>query len=131
MKTTKFAANIPIYLQVKDLLIQQIVTGVYPPGQKIPSVRELAEKLTTNPRTIQNALKELISAEVLKTRRGQGNFVTTDQALIERLKKQEIQAATEKFLNKLKPYLSLEEIIATLVEVDRQRGGQETWKKQD
>lgn len=131
MKTTKFAANIPIYLQVKDLLIQQIITGVYPPGQKIPSVRELAEELTTNPRTIQNALKELIMSGILETHRGQGNFVTTDQSLVEHLKKQEIQAATEKFLDKLKPYLSLKEIIETLVEVDRQREGQETWKKQD
>lgn len=127
----KFAANIPIYLQVKNLLIQRIIVGTYPLGKKIPSVRELADELTTNPRTIQNALKELITAKIIETRRGQGNFVTTEQARIEDLKQQEIRATTEKYLLRLRPYLSLAEIIRILTEVDQQQGGPRKWKTMD
>lgn len=111
VKITKFKANLPIYLQVSDLLAERIIRGNYPPNAKVPSVRELAEELTTNPRTIQNALKELIDAGVLITHRGQGNFVTDDRAKIIQLKQQRIQKKTADYLDSLQPFLTWEEIL--------------------
>ena len=49
----------PIYEQVKDGLRRLVVSGALPPGEKLPSVRELATALTINPNTIQRAYREL------------------------------------------------------------------------
>ncbi|MFT8726540.1 MAG: GntR family transcriptional regulator [Liquorilactobacillus ghanensis] len=114
MEITKFKANLPIYLQVSDLLAERIIRGSYPVNSKVPSVRELAEELTTNPRTIQNALKELIDAQILITRRGQGNFVTSDRSKIIELKQQRVKQKTAEYLDSLQPFLSWNEIITAV-----------------
>lgn len=123
VKITKFKANLPIYLQVSDLLAERIIRGNYPPNAKVPSVRELAEELTTNPRTIQNALKELIDAGVLITHRGQGNFVTDDRAKIIQLKQQRIQKKTADYLDSLQPFLTWDEIMTAVEDEIRKRKG--------
>lgn len=51
----KFQADQPIYTQLVARLQQQIVSGVYPPGSKLPSVRELAADAGVNPNTVQRA----------------------------------------------------------------------------
>ena len=55
----KFQADQPIYTQLVARLQQQIVSGVYPPGSKLPSVRELAADAGANPKTVQRAFAEL------------------------------------------------------------------------
>lgn len=59
-----FDSNMPIYLQIMDEIKRWIVTDVYQPSQKIPSVRELAVEFGVNPNTVQRALSEL-SAVIL------------------------------------------------------------------
>ena len=54
-----FDSNMPIYLQIMDEIKRWIVTDVYQPSQKIPSVRELAVEFGVNPNTVQRALSEL------------------------------------------------------------------------
>ena len=49
----------PIYTQIIDGFKEQITTGVLMPGDKLPSVREMAGALTINPNTIQRAYREL------------------------------------------------------------------------
>ena len=49
----------PIYLQIEDLIKTNIIAGVYQPGQKLPSVRDLAAEASVNPNTMQKALTEL------------------------------------------------------------------------
>ena len=65
----------PIWLQIKDQIAVGIVTGKYPPGSKLPSVRELAQQLTINPNTIQRAYRELEAAGWIATVAGKGCFV--------------------------------------------------------
>ena len=55
----KFQADQPIYTQLVARLQQQIVSGVYPPGSKLPSVRELAADAGVIPNTVQRAFAEL------------------------------------------------------------------------
>ena len=54
-----FDSKMPIYLQIMDEIKRWIVTDVYQPSQKIPSVRELAVEFGVNPNTVQRALSEL------------------------------------------------------------------------
>ena len=49
----------PIYLQLMERIQQDIVSGVYKAGDKLPSVRELAIDAAVNPNTMQKALSEL------------------------------------------------------------------------
>ena len=54
-----FRNDQPIYSQLTQRLTEAIVSGIYAPGEKLPSVRELAVEAGVNPNTVQRALSEL------------------------------------------------------------------------
>ncbi len=68
----------PIYEQVRDALRQLILSGAIAPGEKLPSVRELAASLAINPNTIQRSYRELESLGLINTVPGKGAFAATD-----------------------------------------------------
>ena len=70
-----FRSSRPIYLQIADSLRQQISAGVLRPGERLPSVRELAAELSINPNTIQRSYRELEGAGWTVSIPGKGNFV--------------------------------------------------------
>ena len=78
-----FNSNMPIYVQIMDVLKQQIVSEEMKPGEKIPSVRELAQEAGVNPNTMQRALTELEREAFLYTVRTSGRFVTMEKNRIE------------------------------------------------
>ena len=55
----KLDSDRPIYAQILEIIQMQIISGKYQPGDKIPSVRELAADAGVNPNTMQKALSEL------------------------------------------------------------------------
>ena len=65
----------PIYTQIVDNFRTQIATGILQPGEKLPSVRELAAELSINPNTIQRAYRELEAKGIIQTLPGKGCFV--------------------------------------------------------
>ena len=65
----------PIYTQIVDNFRSQIVAGILLPGEKLPSVRELAGELTINPNTIQRAYRELETDGWIASVAGKGSFV--------------------------------------------------------
>ena len=65
----------PIYSQIVFGIQEQIRTGILRPGERLPSVRELAYDLTINPNTIQRAYRELESSGWIATVPGKGCFV--------------------------------------------------------
>ena len=65
----------PIYSQIIDGFREQIKAGVLQPGDKLPSVRELATQLTINPNTIQRAYRELEAQGWVASVQGKGCFV--------------------------------------------------------
>jgi Predicted transcriptional regulators len=65
----------PIYEQVKDQLRRLIISGAVKPEEKLPSVRDLAQKLAINPNTIQRAYRELESEGYIYSVPGKGSFV--------------------------------------------------------
>ena len=65
----------PIYTQIVDNFRSQIAAGILQPGDKLPSVRELAQQLSINPNTIQRAYRELEVGGVIQTIPGKGCFV--------------------------------------------------------
>ena len=65
----------PIYTQIVENFRAQITSGILQPGDKLPSVRELATQLSINPNTIQRAYRELEVQGVIQTLPGKGCFV--------------------------------------------------------
>ncbi len=65
----------PIYEQIKDSFRKLIVQGVMAADEKLPSVREMATKLTINPNTIQRAYRELEQEGYVYMVAGKGSFV--------------------------------------------------------
>lgn len=73
----------PIYEQVKDGLRQLMLSGVLAENAKLPSVRELAVKLTINPNTIQRAYRELENEGYIVSVPGKGSFVAAGNTAAE------------------------------------------------
>ena len=65
----------PIYTQITDGFRDQILAGVLQNGDKLPSVRDLAQQLSINPNTIQRAYRELEAQGWIATVPGKGCFV--------------------------------------------------------
>lgn len=76
----------PIFIQILERIRMNIISGKYQPGEKLPSVRELAAEAAVNPNTMQRAFAELERAGLVYSRRTSGRFITEDQEMIERLK---------------------------------------------
>ncbi len=72
----------PIYLQLLEQLQLRILCGVYKAGDRLPSVRDLAEEAAVNANTMQRALAELEQAELVYAQRTAGRFITEDQRKI-------------------------------------------------
>lgn len=91
----------PIYVQIVEKLKIAIVTGYYPPGSKIPSVRDLASLLKVNPNTLQKALGELESDKLIYTERTNGKYVTEDIKRIAREKETIASNIVNSFLEEM------------------------------
>ena len=96
-----FTPDRPIYLQLQERLKLSIVSGVHPPGDKLPAVRDLALEAAVNPNTVQRALMELEREGLVYTQRTSGRFVTEDTAVIENLKKKIAMELVDAFLEKM------------------------------
>ena len=97
-----FQADTPIYTQLVARLQEQIVSGAYPPGSKLPSVRDLAADAGVNPNTMQRALAQLETEGLVRTERTSGRYVTEDTELIEQLRTEAARKLAEEFLVKMR-----------------------------
>ncbi len=89
----------PIYIQLVEMLKLAMITGKYPLGSKIPSVRELAYYAKVNPNTLQKALGELESDKLIYTERTNGKYVTSDSKLIKRFRDDMAKDIVSKFMS--------------------------------
>jgi len=92
----------PIWLQLADHLRLAIVTGVYPLGEKLPSVRDLASEAAVNPNTMQRALVQLEADGLAVTNRTNGRTVTEDEAVIKKLRSSMAKEKAETYLGSMK-----------------------------
>lgn len=122
----QFDDKVPIYYQIKEYIYRQIITGKLAPGDKMPSVRQLAVDLTVNVNTIQRALSELTAENLIEPKRGKGNFVTATDQQISELKEQLINEHLQQLYKNLRELnVSDEEILNDLGRyIDKQRDDQ-------
>lgn len=95
-----FKSGIPIYSQIVDEMTMRIASGIYEPGEKLQSVRDLAMDAGVNPNTMQRALAELERRGLVYSERTSGRFVTKEEAVLkslhEELAKKYFQELAEK-----------------------------------
>jgi GntR family transcriptional regulator len=92
----------PVYIQLIEQIESGIISGYYKPGDKLPSVRDLAAEAAVNPNTMQKALTELERSELVYTNRTSGRYITSDEAMIKKLKNQSVKNYILDFLDKMK-----------------------------
>lgn len=76
----------PIFLQIVERIQMDIISGKYKPGDKLPSVRDLASEASVNPNTMQKAFSELERTGLVYSQRTTGRFITEDTVMIDELK---------------------------------------------
>lgn len=112
-----FNNKTPIYLQIVDLITNDIISGILKKGQKLLSVREYALLYQVNPNTICKALSILEEHKLIYTERTNGKFVTNDEIVIEVFKNKIIQNKLDEFIEELlKMGITKEEVLKMLKE---------------
>ena len=92
----------PIYLQLMERIQHDIISGVYQPGDKLPSVRDLALDAAVNPNTMQKALSELERGGLVYSHRTSGRFITDDSSLLKKIKTDLAQEYISTFLSQMR-----------------------------
>ena len=91
----------PIFIQILERIRMDIISGKYQPGEKLPSVRELAAQAAVNPNTMQRAFAELERTGLVYSKRTSGRFITEEQEMIETLKAQIAKEKIRLFLESM------------------------------
>lgn len=105
----------PIFVQIKQQIINYIILGVLEPNEKLPSVRNLAEQLAINPNTVQKAYADLEEGGYIYTISKKGVFVSQHVNLRDKEKKfleakRHLKAIYELKINKSDLFKMIEEV---------------------
>ncbi|SDR03276.1 transcriptional regulator, GntR family [Virgibacillus subterraneus] len=92
----------PVYIQVIRYFKEQIATGMFEPGQEIPSRRELANKIKINPNTAQRAYKEMEEQGLIYTERNLPSRITKDEQILGAVREELIVEAVESFVTSIR-----------------------------
>ena len=111
-----FRNDQPIHSQLTQRLTEAIVSGIYAPGEKLPSVRELALEAGVNPTTVQRALTELEREGLVFSQRTAGRFVTENENMIVNAKLRIADERVSEFLRSMKTLGCGRQEIISLIE---------------
>lgn len=93
-------SNVPIYRQIVDQIRCAVAAGQLAVGDKLPSVRAMAERLVVNPNTVAKAYNDLVRDGVIESRHGLGVFVAKRRAIYTRAERvRRLDAALDTFLS--------------------------------
>ena len=110
----------PIWQQLTEQLSRRIVTGVYQPGSKFPTVRELAAEAGVNPNTMQRALAQLESIGLVNTNRTAGRTVTEDVEVLDAMREEFAKELRERYFSDMKELGFTRVQAAELVAADKE-----------
>ena len=115
-----FRSRTPIYEQLVEQFKTLIINDVLQPDEKLPSVRTLAQQVTTNPNTIQKAYRELEQQGYIYSVKGRGSFVSPDANKVDTKKLEEVKEKITKELSEAM-YLGLtrQDIIYLIDEIEK------------
>lgn len=98
----EFNDKTPIFQQISDYIKANVVSGNFPPGYKIPSIREMSEAIKVNSNTVARAYQELERLGVIFTQRGIGAYISEKPDLINELRLEMSQAYLVEFTDSMR-----------------------------
>lgn len=96
-----FESQEPVYIQIADRLLREILSGKYPPETPFPSVRTLATEASVNPNTMQRALSLLDEEGLLVSHGTAGRQVTNDRETLDTMKRKLAQKEARAFIKRM------------------------------
>jgi GntR family transcriptional regulator len=109
-------SGVPFYRQIIEQIKFGIARGELAPGDRLPTVRQLAVDLSINPNTVVRAYRELEIEGMLDSQQGSGTFIGQEKPEIDRLEKQRMidQIITDLLARASSYGLSLEDVLEGL-----------------
>ena len=114
----KLDSDRPIYTQILEVIQYQIVAGRYQPGERLPSVRDLASEAGVNPNTMQRAFAELERNGLVMAQRPSGRVVTENMEMISEGRNKLAREQIREFIDKMKKLGFEKKEILSLLEED-------------
>ena len=111
-----FTNDAPIYTQLVEQVKAGIVIGQFPPGERLPSVRDMATEAGVNPNTMQRAMAELEREGLVCSQRTAGRIVTEDEEMIAKAKRDLAERHVQAFLTAMAGLGFRSEEIVSLLE---------------
>ena len=93
-----FNEDRPIFLQLAEIFIQELVSGEIKKSDKLPSVREIAKTYKVNPNTVTRSIDELVGTGLFEVKRGMGTYVIDDETKIKEKRRSYIKKRVENTL---------------------------------
>ena len=112
----------PIWPQLKEQLLREIIAGRYAMGGPFPTVRDLAEDAGVNRNTKQRAMADLEADGFLITNRTAGRVVTTDENLIGEMKRKLAEQNVEKFIGEMAAIGYTAEDVVEMIKEKEEKG---------
>ncbi len=109
-----FKNGVPIYSQIIEVMTIRIANGTYGPGEKLPSVRELAMDAGVNPNTMQRAMAEMERRGLVYSERTSGRFVTDDASVLQSLHEELAEKYFREYVERLRSLGISDEEIRTV-----------------
>ena len=97
-----FDERYPIYQQIVNRFTRSLVRQELKPGERVPSIRDVAMALGVNTNTVQRAYQEMERRELIFSQRGTGYFVSQDEKMIERIELEVVRDSVVKFLEEMR-----------------------------
>lgn len=120
----KFTGDRPVYQQIMAAVRGSVLKGELEPGQKVPSVRDLAAEARVNPNTMQRALTELEREGLLVGGRTSGRTVTTDEGILAAMKARTLEELAKECAEKFMVFgVTPAQAARLLLELDAEREG--------
>ncbi len=126
----KFSLNnssgVPYYRQIVNQVIYGIVNAILEPGERLPTVRQLAVDLQVNLNTIAKSYSELELRGFVNTQQGTGTFISDKKATIDPIEKEKgLRRLCSTFLDEIAALsIKTEEAFATLKKIEKERKNQ-------
>ncbi len=117
-----FSNDLPIYAQLIEQIKVGIATGMFEPGERLPSVRDLAMEAGVNPNTMQRALAQLENEGIVYSQRTAGRFVTEDSERIGQMKRALAQGHVQAFIGAMNQLTMSREEAFALLEMEYGKG---------
>lgn len=118
-----FDERYPIYRQIIHHFSRSIVRGELCPGDRIPSIRELAVSARVNTNTIQRAYQEMERGGLIYSQRGTGYFVMENEHIVVEVKQAMISETMTRFLEEMRALGFRDGEILSELEKEIHKGG--------